>query len=287
MFYTRLVTVTLGTLTLAAHAEAGSLYATSAAGSTGELYLIDNATGALVQDIGPLNSVTGLNYPITGLAFNPTTNVLYGSTGNSEAATAAQLVTINRTTGLVTPIGSFNTGVANGSGTPSTMGDLSFDPTTGTLYGVATISGPQLYSINPATGQATLIGGTGLTSTTGGGIAVSSAGTFNGTPTSTRFGTYNNVTGAFTNIAAPTRPVGGGYAALEYGAGGVLYGLNLGAAVAGIPPTHLVTIDPATGAVTDLGASVDFLDAIAYVPEPTSLMALGAAGLLVARRRNG
>jgi hypothetical protein len=39
------------------------------------------------------------------------------------------------------------------------------------------------------------------------------------------------------------------------------------------PPTHLVTIDPATGAVTDLGASLASLDAIAFtpIPEPTAL----------------
>ena len=56
-----------------ASASAQSLYASAAAGATGRLYRLNPATGAVIQDIGPLNDVTGLNYPITGLAFHPTT----------------------------------------------------------------------------------------------------------------------------------------------------------------------------------------------------------------------
>lgn len=276
-----------GTLAVAAHADAAVLYASSAAGATGELYIINPANGALVQDIGPLNDVTGQNYPITGLAFHPTTGVLYGSTGNSNSATAGMLVSINPATGLVTPIGAFNAGPTNSSGTPATMADIGFDPSTGTLYGVGSIGGPQLYSINPATGQATVIGNTGLTSTTGGGIAINSAGSFYGTPTSSRFGTYNSGTGAYTDIGNPTKPAGGGYGALEFNDTGILYGLNVGSGSP--PPTHLVTIDLATGTVTDLGASINSLDAIAFqVPEPASLsiLAIGATTLLTRRRRS-
>ena len=63
-------------LALSASAEAGVMYASTAAGATGELYIINSATGGVVQDIGPLNDAAGLNYPITGLAFHPTTGVL-------------------------------------------------------------------------------------------------------------------------------------------------------------------------------------------------------------------
>ena len=87
---------------------------------------------------------------------------------------------------------------------------------------------------------------------------------------STRFETYNSITGAYTNIAAATRPVGGAYAALAYD-GNTLYGLDLDSAPA--LTTHLVTIDAATGAVTDVAVSVPALDSIAFqVPEPTSLL---------------
>jgi len=183
----------------------------------------------------------------------------------------------------VTPVGAFNAGPTNTGGTPATMGDLGFD-SAGNLYGVSSIGGPNLYSINKATGQASLVGSNGtLTSTSGGGLAISPGGVFNGTPTSTRFGTYNSGTGAYTNIAAPTRPVGGAYAALDYD-GSTLYGLDLGPGPA--LTTHIVTINPATGAVTDIGASVAALDAIAFqVPEPSTLLLIAAAAMVGGMRR--
>jgi len=270
--------------TLAAdHARAAILYAATAAGDSGQLYTLNPATGAMVQNIGPLNDVAGTNYPITGLAFHPTTGVLYGSTGNNPAATAARLVTINPATGLVTVIGSFNAGPTNSSGTPATMGDLAFD-SAGNLYGVGTIGGPQLYSINVATAQATVIGSTGLTSTTGGGVEISASGVIYGTPTASRFGTYDGVTGAYTNITNPTKPAGGAYGALAFD-GSTLYGLNVGSGSP--PPTNLVTIDSTTGAVTNLGSSVASLDAIAFapVPEPATWTLLFAPAALAALRR--
>jgi len=270
-----LILSALVALSLAAQAEASTLYASTAAGAAGELFIINKATGAVIQDVGPLNDVAGGNYSVTGLAFHPTTGVLYGSTGNSGAAnTQARLLIINPATAAVTVVGSFNAGPTNSSGTPTTMADIDFD-SAGNLYGVASIGGPNLYSINTATAQATLVGpNTVSTSTTGGGLAISSGGVFYGTPTSSRFGTYNSATGAFTNISNPAKPVGGGYGALAYD-GSVLYGLNVGSGSP--PPTHIVTIDPASGTVTDIAASANSLDAIAFrVPEPTALALLMA-----------
>jgi len=67
---------------------------------------------------------------------------------------------------------------------------------------------------------------------------------------------------------------------------GILYGLNSG--TNSPPQTHLVTINPANGAVTDLGASVDSLYAIAFqvVPEPgrALLLGFGVIGLLINAR---
>ena len=209
-------------------------WSTPAAGP-GDLYPTHPPTGAVVTHLGPLNDAFSVNYPITGLAFNPISGVLYGSTGNAGSVDA-MLVTINPATALVTPIGFFNAGPTNTSGTPATMADLAFD-SAGNLYGIGSIGGPQLYSINPATGQATVIGSTGLTSTTGGGLAISPGGIFYGTPTASRFGTYNSGTGAYSNIANPAKPTGGGaYGALDFD-GNTLYGLNVGAGSP--PPTAL------------------------------------------------
>jgi hypothetical protein len=251
---------------LAARADALTLYASTAAGAPGELYILNSSNGAVLQDIGPLNDANSVNYPITGLAFHPTTGVLYGSTGNNPPATAATLVTINPTTAQVTVIGLFNVG---NEGNPATMADLAFD-SAGNLYGIGSVGGPHLYSINTSSGQATVIGSNGaLTSTSGGGLAISSGGVYYGTPTSNRYGTYDPVTGAYTNIANPDKPAGiGAYTALDFD-GSTLYGLNTGPGSP--PPTHLVTIVPATGAVTDLGASLNSLDAIAFQPAPPGL----------------
>jgi hypothetical protein len=264
---------------VAARADAATLYAASAAGGPGELYILNPATGAMIQDVGPLNDAAGLNHPITGLAFHPTTGVLYASTANSQASTRAKLVTINPATGLVTLIGSFNAGPVNSQGVPTTMADIDFDAA-GNLFGVASIGGPNVYSINTSTGQATLLGPNGVAgSTTGGGLAISPGNVYFGTPTASRFGTYNPANGAYTNITDPTKPVGGAYAALAFD-GSVLYGLDLGPGPA--LETHLVTFTT-SGAVTDIGASLAALDAIAFqIPEPATfgLFLVGVACVL-------
>src|SRR3954466_6756034 len=138
----------VGGIVAASQAHAGTLYASTSAGGPGELYIINQSTGAVVQDVGPLNDVNNVNYPITGLAFSPVGGILYGSTGNAGTVDAL-LVRINPATALVTPVGPFNAGPTNTGGTPATMADLAFDQT-GNLFGVASIGGPNLYSINVA-----------------------------------------------------------------------------------------------------------------------------------------
>jgi hypothetical protein len=267
---------------LCGRADSQTMYGATASGGPGSLYRLDPATGASLGLVGALNDLAGTNYPITGMAYSPITGELFGSTGNNPTTTAALLVRIDPATAMVTVVGPYNAGPVNSSGTPATMADLAFD-SAGTLYGVGSIGGPQLYSIDTMTGQATVIGNSGLTSTTGGGLAISDAGVFYGTPTASRYGTYDSVTGAFTNITNPVKPGGGGaYAALAFG-GGVLYGLN--SAPGSPPPTFLVAFDPPTGAVTNLGQSLNALDAIVWVPEPGMLSLLLAASCLLALGR--
>ena len=278
----RVVVLVAALAICSARAQAAVMFGATAAGAPGELYTINPATGAIITDIGPLHDAGNTNYPITGLAFHPITGVLYGSTGNAGAVDA-KLVTINPVTALVAVIGNFNTGLTNAGGTPATMADIDFD-SSGNLYGVASIGGPSLFSINTTTGQATLVGPNGVaTSTTGGGLAIR-GGSFYGTPTSSLFGTYNPVNGAFSNIVNPVKPVNGAYAALTVNPDtGELYGLNLGSASP--PPTHIVRFNPTSGAVTDLGASVTFLDAIAFTPEPGSSALLLLAGVIATAHR--
>jgi hypothetical protein len=290
MKFIHVLACAVGTIALATRADAQVLYASTASGGPGELYILNPANGAVIRDIGPLTDAGGTNYGITGLAFHPTTGVLYGSTANDNTATRAQLVTINPVSGRVTVIGPYNAG--NAGTRPATMADLAFT-SSGQLFGVGSVGGPNLYSINIGTGQATLVGASGLTSTGGGGLAISPTGVYFGTPTASpnaRFGTYNPTTGVFTNITAPTLPGGGSYAALAFN-GNTLYGLNSGS---GTPaPIHLVTFNTTTGAVTDLGLSpIVNLDGMAFgpaaVPEPGPMaLLLGplAVGLATAVRR--
>ncbi|MEY2427435.1 MAG: hypothetical protein QOJ40_320 [Verrucomicrobiota bacterium] len=258
-----------------ARSDASTLYGSTSAGGPGELWILDPATGAPIQDVGPLNDASSVNYAVTGLAFNPLDGVLYGSTGGR---TGTKLLTINPLNGLVTVVGSY------GVGTGNTMTDLAFDPS-GNLFGIGSSGGPTLYSINIGTGQATAVGPSGLGFTVGGGLAISPGDVFYGTPQSPEFGTYDPTTGAYTHIANPTRPGGSGtsYASLAFD-GNTLYGMDLA------PTTHLVTIDPATGAVTDIGPSVSSIDGIAFlqtVPEPSTIaLSLGAGAMaLIAVRR--
>jgi hypothetical protein len=280
-----LILVALSALALTPRAEAVTLFAATSAGSPGHLYTIDPASGAVVQDIGSIVDASNINYPITGLAFNPLNGSLWGSTGNSVPATAATLVTIDPTTAQATFVGTFN--IVGGG----TMTDLAFDAN-GTLYGVGSVGGAHLYTIDTSSGQATMVGNSGLSFTTGGGLAISPDGTFYGTPSSNSFGTYDSTTGAYTNTGNPDKPAGvGAYSALSFD-GSVLYGLNTGPGSP--PPTHIVTIDPATAAVSDIGASLNSLDAIAIQPTIAALVGdynanevVDAADYVVYRKNEG
>ena len=71
------------------------LYAADGQGGVpGNLYVINQATGAIVQTIGPIG------FAVTGLAFHPGTGVLYGTTGAENDPPA--LIRINTTTGAGT-----------------------------------------------------------------------------------------------------------------------------------------------------------------------------------------
>jgi hypothetical protein len=261
-FFKRLLFGACGLIALATNncANAVSLYAATASGAAGELYILNPADGTVVQDIGPLNDASSANYGMTGLAFQPSTGVLFGSTAN-HSASPAKLVTINPATGLVTVIGGY--GVATGD----TMTDLAFDPTSGVLYGIGSNGGAHLYSINTTTGAATIVGNSGFTFTNGGGVAADSTGAVFASPAPANFGTYDKVTGAYTNIGTPVSPNGRGYGALDFN-GSVLYGINVGGST--LAP-HLVTIDTTTGAVADIAPTIASLDAIAFSLPPAGL----------------
>ena len=267
----------IGGLVAATQANAGVLYGSTAAGVSGELYILNLTNNGSVH-VGELIGPGGTNYPATGLAFHPVTGVLYGSTAHSDPNIRSRLVTIDPQTALVTVIGPFNVG---NSGTPATMSDIAFD-NNGNLFGISTADGAHLCSINLTNGKATYVGPAAFSSTVGGGIAISTNSVIYSTPTHTSsattnystFGTFNATNGAFTFIANINNPANSNYsaiAALAFDDDGMLYGINLGSGV--FRPTRLFKINPATGSAQELTTSRGAIDAIAFQPTLTPTLA--------------
>jgi MinD superfamily P-loop ATPase len=137
------------------------------------------------------------------------------------------------------------------------------------------------------TGTAVLVGSSGLAGVAKGvGLAQSNSGALFGSPlgANNSLVTYSKVDGSATTVATlsgapfPT----GSINAMAFNSSGTLFGVNVNISDAA-RPTDLVTINTTTGVVSDVGASVNTLDAIVFVtvvPEP-STYALFGIGLLV------
>jgi WD40 repeat protein len=252
------------------------LYAADGQGGiAGNLYIINPATGGVVRTIGPIG------FAVTGLAFHPTTGVLYGTTGAENDPPA--LITINTTTGAGTLVG---------NNTCGPIADITFR-NDGTLFGW-TECNDRLVTVNTATGIETEIGtGTG---SAGSGIAFSPGGTlyFTGNNSNGALRTVDPVTGVTTVVVTMTGgPPPNRVNALAFGPGGTLYG-----SVKQSPGDTLVTINTTTGVVTTVGSLPPGTDAIVFgpaaqqTPVPTlsqwaliALTVLIAASVVAMRRR--
>ncbi len=116
------------------------LYGIDGSGSNSsapQLYTIDPATGDILTDIGPVG------FSVTGMAFHPDTQVLYGVSGGSNSgAHPKSLVTINTSTGA----GTWQGTMKDSGNVTRNMTDLSFR-SNGTLYGWANDT-QDLYTID-------------------------------------------------------------------------------------------------------------------------------------------
>lgn len=113
---------------------------------TGQLLAVDSDSQQLFRihpTTGALTPVGVTGFAPRGLAFDPGARILYASTMHRH------LVSIDLATGLATDIGPTNG--------PQLQG-LAFDPGSGTLYGTEDPT-TNLYTVNPATGNATLLMG--------------------------------------------------------------------------------------------------------------------------------
>jgi Ca2+-binding RTX toxin-like protein len=233
------------------------LYGATGGPTPSNLYLLDPASGAVLQTVGPIG------FAVTGLAVDPSTGTLYGTTTALDPANPCSLITINKTTGAGTLVG------AHGACPPEdAVADITFTPD-GTLFGWLEADADDLATINKATGAASIVGDAGL-STLGSGLASDSAGTlfFAGQTDIGPLRTVDRATGATTQVAFLNGTTTDPIAALAFNSAGTLFGVRIDNDLAS-RPTELITIDTASAAINVRGPSVNRLDAIAFeTPSP-------------------
>jgi Ca2+-binding RTX toxin-like protein len=222
------------------------LYAADGAGGNPAttLYTVNPATGATDQTIGPIG------FSVTGLAFDPTTGILYGSTTSSDANEPGSLITINKQTGAGALVGAPGTTIIPGCDTGTA--DLTFT-TDGTLYGW-TECFDMLVQINKSTGVG-LNFGPGEGSSGSGLDADPDDNTLWLTPDDDDgpYGTVDRMTGVFTDQGTLDGDNNASINSLAWSCDGeTLYGtanIDFGAP----SPREFITIDTATDHVTVLG----------------------------------
>jgi hypothetical protein len=213
------------------------------------LYTLNPATGAAT-------SVGSIGKAITGLAFDDTTITLYGVTaGVSLDGTERQLLKINTATGASTLVASLGT---------NEIEDIAFNGK-GELFGWNE-TGDDLVKIDKASGAVTKVGESGLGVTFGNGVAFNPQGQLFGFLD----GDFGHVfridpsTGAVTpgaHLSNSPNKTGNMISSADVDCDSVtMWGVvnDFGAA------SNLVTIDTASGAITNKGTSVKGLDAIAW-----------------------
>jgi PEP-CTERM motif len=269
--------LSVAALASAVRAQETLYVATGSKGAAGVLYTVNPFTAAFTS-VGPITTGAAA-IGMTGLAFDPLNGALYGITGLESPNFPRSLVTINPATGAATVLGTLTS-------TFGTTGltDISFQ-SDGTLFG---ISPSTLYTINLGTGALTSIGSTGL-NPPGGGLAFNPSGTLYSAGIATgTVDTLSTSTGARTvgptMTGAPHAGSLGAMMALGFSSSNTLYAANSAREQNGatITTVNLVTINPATGVVTDIGALLGNVDALAFspVPEPSSIALLGLGAII-------
>ena len=262
-------------------ASGETLYgADGAQGNPSNLYTLDPTSGAVLSTVG------AIGFAVTGLAIHPGTRVMYGATANAGVNSPRSLITINKSTGSGSLVGPLS--LPEGS---QTLADLTFT-SDGTLYGLGSLDG-QLYTVNLASGAATMVGGSGVGPPAGGGLAADPCDTIHVAPNSDQglLFTLDRTTGAASPGPQLNGSSGNPLSAMAYSSAGTLY-----AALLDNSPTpataSLVTIDTLTGDIALRGPTVDRLDAIVFdgqfaSPNPSltinlNRQAVGPGGLVQA-----
>lgn len=246
----------------AASAAAQVLYAVSVRtytdpgyhGVEGNLYTVDPETAATTL-VAPLMVAGKTPIGLRGLAIHPRTGIFYGITSPNASTFPRSLVTVDPTTGNVSPVGDMGYGAS----------DLDFD-SDGTLYAWVPET-RQVGTVNLDTGAITLVGQPLERGALKGSVAFVDKGhaLVAGTGGNGTLDTVDLVTGKVTTgptlTGAPFPDFVGG---LAFSPKGILYAINsnLGRAT----QANLITIDPQTGKVTNLGALPNDTESLYFGP---------------------
>jgi outer membrane protein assembly factor BamB len=270
-----LLLLTLSVACLAAPASALSLYAVIPANGTlaGDLWLVDPVNG---------NQLIGrpVAQGLSGLAADSSGN-LYAST--FVTGSGSSLIQIDPQDGSL--LGSV--AILDSLGSPMAITDLAMQPGTDVLYATSVITdglNQKLYTIDVATGVASLVGDTGIYATGGGPIGFAPDGTlyyadWDAFTFELRLHRLDPVTGQ--RIIGSSSPFGGGDGSLAVGPDGLIYTTPALCCSFG----RIWTVDPdapeTPALYAQLGSSVGVIGDLAFLPEP-SLIALLGAGLALA-----
>jgi FG-GAP-like repeat/FG-GAP repeat len=239
---------------LSRSASAQILYGAES-GANSPLYIVQPTTGQVA-------AIGNIGFGVSALAVHPGTGVLYGVTAQAAADIFTRsLIRIDRTTGAGTLIGPIGLGFGG-------VADMAFRAD-GTLFGWSE-STDDLITIDINTGAGTIVGNANI-STRGSGLAFDSSGTLYlaGNNANGPLRTVDTATGLTTVVAtlngspAPTQPI----ASMKFRPGtNVIYATNriLLQFQPGGPATNLVTINPVTGLITNIGPTAPGLDALAW-----------------------
>lgn len=225
-------------------------------GAASALYTIDPATGAATA-VG-----AGIGFGRCSALEASDAGILYAAC--TSALGSRVLVRVDRTTGVGTEIGPLGLQVGN-------VTDMSFAPD-GTLYGYVNVNqgNPILLTIDTTDGSASSVGNP---TTGGGGNALAFGGSVLYHAGDDSLSTIDPTDASSALECALTFPEtlpGARLNAMdENPAAGVLFAsARVPEVPEGEPQSFLATMDPTTCAVTSIGATVDDLDAIAFLVVP-------------------
>jgi hypothetical protein len=223
----------------------------------GKLYIVDPDTAATTL-VGPLRLRDGGAYVgATGLAVHPRNGLLYGITGGSTPGMRPSLITVDPMTAEATFIGRLQ----------HPASDINFDAA-GTLF-IWLIDVNQLGTVDLASGVAKPLGPeSSVPGGNGGGLAIDAHGIAH-IATTTAVGTLDKFdTHTGTRRTGPVlsgAPYLSAIRSLTFSPAGILYGVNTDLAVPA--KSALVTIDPASGVVSLVGALPDDANGLAFSPD--------------------